>query len=171
MSRCSVLHEFEIRDRVHKLGAHAIEGTALVERKKGVPKGSSMSCPHCQDDARTCRSSPQIVRQPDGRYSFSACLLPLRAMPAGDSSPGDVTLRIMSPQRLTPGAEEVAAAWRGIQERASARRPSGPCGRWRAFASADQRWSEPPKPPANAWVWRCPQGQVFGEKRPWEMEP
>jgi len=30
--------EFEIRDRVHKLGAHAI-GTALNERKKGVTKG------------------------------------------------------------------------------------------------------------------------------------
>jgi hypothetical protein len=30
--------EFEIRDRVHKLGAHAIE-TALNERKKGGTKG------------------------------------------------------------------------------------------------------------------------------------
>jgi hypothetical protein len=30
--------EFEIRDRVHKLGAHAIE-TALNERKKGGIKG------------------------------------------------------------------------------------------------------------------------------------
>jgi hypothetical protein len=30
--------EFEIRDRVHKLGAHAIE-TALSERKKGGTKG------------------------------------------------------------------------------------------------------------------------------------
>jgi plasmid stabilization system protein ParE len=30
--------EFEIRERVHKLGAHAIE-TALNERKKGGTKG------------------------------------------------------------------------------------------------------------------------------------
>jgi plasmid stabilization system protein ParE len=30
--------EFEIRDRVHKIGAHAIE-TALNERKKGGTKG------------------------------------------------------------------------------------------------------------------------------------
>jgi hypothetical protein len=30
--------EFEIRDRVHKLGAHAIE-SALRERKKGGTKG------------------------------------------------------------------------------------------------------------------------------------
>jgi hypothetical protein len=30
--------EFQIRDRVHKLGAHAIE-TALNERKKGGTKG------------------------------------------------------------------------------------------------------------------------------------
>jgi len=30
--------EFEIRDRVHKIGAHAIE-TALEERKKGGTKG------------------------------------------------------------------------------------------------------------------------------------
>jgi hypothetical protein len=30
--------EFEIRDRVHKLGKHAIE-TALNERKKGATKG------------------------------------------------------------------------------------------------------------------------------------
>ena len=30
--------EFEIRDRVHRLGAHAIE-TALNERKKGGTKG------------------------------------------------------------------------------------------------------------------------------------
>jgi len=30
--------EFEIRDRVHKLGAHAIE-TALEERKKRATKG------------------------------------------------------------------------------------------------------------------------------------
>ena len=30
--------EFEIRDRVHKLGAHAIE-SALKERKKGGTKG------------------------------------------------------------------------------------------------------------------------------------
>lgn len=30
--------EFQIRDRVHKLGAHAIE-TALRERKKGGTKG------------------------------------------------------------------------------------------------------------------------------------
>jgi hypothetical protein len=30
--------EFEIRDRVHKLGAHAIE-TALNERKKGGTEG------------------------------------------------------------------------------------------------------------------------------------
>jgi len=30
--------EFEVRDRVHKLGAHAIE-TAINERKKGGTKG------------------------------------------------------------------------------------------------------------------------------------
>jgi hypothetical protein len=30
--------EFEIRDRVHKIGAHALE-TALRERKKGGTKG------------------------------------------------------------------------------------------------------------------------------------
>lgn len=30
--------EYEIRDRVHRLGAHAIQ-TALVERKKGGTKG------------------------------------------------------------------------------------------------------------------------------------
>jgi hypothetical protein len=30
--------EFEIRDRVHKIGAHAME-TALTERKKGGTKG------------------------------------------------------------------------------------------------------------------------------------
>ncbi len=30
--------EFEIRDRVHKIGAHALE-TALEERKKGATKG------------------------------------------------------------------------------------------------------------------------------------
>lgn len=30
--------EFEIRDRVHKIGAHALE-TALKERKKGGTKG------------------------------------------------------------------------------------------------------------------------------------
>ena len=30
--------EFEVRDRVHKLGAYAIE-TALSERKKGATKG------------------------------------------------------------------------------------------------------------------------------------
>lgn len=30
--------EYEIRDRVHELGAHAIQ-TALVERKKGGTKG------------------------------------------------------------------------------------------------------------------------------------
>jgi hypothetical protein len=32
--------EFEIRDRVHKLGAHAIE-SALRERKKGGTKGQA----------------------------------------------------------------------------------------------------------------------------------
>ena len=30
--------EFEVRDRVHKIGAHALE-TALKERKKGGTKG------------------------------------------------------------------------------------------------------------------------------------
>lgn len=30
--------EFEVRDRVHKIGAHALE-TALEERKKGGTKG------------------------------------------------------------------------------------------------------------------------------------
>jgi hypothetical protein len=30
--------EFEVRDRVHKIGAHALE-TALQERKKGGTKG------------------------------------------------------------------------------------------------------------------------------------
>ena len=30
--------EFEIRDRVHQIGAHALE-TALQERKKGATKG------------------------------------------------------------------------------------------------------------------------------------
>jgi len=30
--------EFEIRDRVHRIGAHALE-TALLERKKGGTKG------------------------------------------------------------------------------------------------------------------------------------
>jgi hypothetical protein len=30
--------EFEIRDRVHRIGAHALE-TALAERKKGGTKG------------------------------------------------------------------------------------------------------------------------------------
>jgi hypothetical protein len=30
--------EFEVRDRVHEIGAHAIE-TALQERKKGATKG------------------------------------------------------------------------------------------------------------------------------------
>jgi len=32
--------EFEIRDRVHQIGAHAIE-TALQERKKGGTKGQA----------------------------------------------------------------------------------------------------------------------------------
>ena len=32
--------EFEIRDRVHKIGAHALE-TALEERKKGGTKGQA----------------------------------------------------------------------------------------------------------------------------------
>jgi hypothetical protein len=42
--------EFDVRDRVHKIGAQAIE-TALNERKKGGYKGSSMTCPQCQEAA------------------------------------------------------------------------------------------------------------------------
>lgn len=42
--------EFEIRDRVHKLGAHAIE-TALRERKKGGTEGQARA-------ARTARKQP-----------------------------------------------------------------------------------------------------------------
>jgi hypothetical protein len=42
--------EFEIRERVHKIGAHAIE-TALRERKKGGTEGRARA-------ARTARKRP-----------------------------------------------------------------------------------------------------------------
>src|SRR6516164_3971751 len=46
--------EFEIRDRVHKLGAHAIE-TALKERKKGGTKGRARRV-HTVKNQRTSKN-------------------------------------------------------------------------------------------------------------------
>ena len=161
--------EFEIRDRVHKLGAHAIE-TALVERKKGY-QGSSMSCPHCQDDARFVDHRPKSFVSLMGDIRFRRAYYHCERNASAGFFPWDVTLHL-SPQRLTPGAEGAVTRWRGFK-RASARRPSGPCGRWRAFASLRiNGGAEPPKPPpANAWVHGVVPGSGLWRKTPLGMEP
>jgi hypothetical protein len=54
--------EFEIRDRVHKVGAHALE-TALAERKKGGTKGRARPVPTARNrpvSTNTARNRPSV---------------------------------------------------------------------------------------------------------------
>ena len=74
--------EFEVRDRVHKIGAKALE-TALDERKKGGIKGPAMSCPHCHESARFVSYRPKTVQSLVGTFSPGSGLLPLPSCGAG----------------------------------------------------------------------------------------
>ena len=65
--------EFEVRDRVHKIGAKAIE-TALNERKKGDIKGRALSC-----STVTRRLARRLPPQGHALVCFRADLDPRRA--------------------------------------------------------------------------------------------
>jgi hypothetical protein len=51
--------EFEVRDRVHRLGAHVLQ-TALAERKKGGTKGA---VPPARTAAKRPSASPSAARR------------------------------------------------------------------------------------------------------------
>src|ERR1700694_282866 len=73
--------EFEVRDRVHKIGAHAIE-TALEERKKGGTKGRQ--CPALA--ARNQRNSRGIVTRTSSvcwaRFASGVATIPVGTVKA-----------------------------------------------------------------------------------------
>ena len=56
--------EFEVRDRVHKIGAKAVE-TALNERKRGIPRVQH-ELPDLPRPEQVSGSSGQDLRLPDG---------------------------------------------------------------------------------------------------------
>jgi hypothetical protein len=94
--------EFQIRDAVHRIGARALDA-ALSERKKGY-QGSSVSCPHCCEDAkfvgyRTCRPTCLF-----GKIVYERAYYHCRHCKSG-WFPTDVEFGI--DDRQTPGAREV----------------------------------------------------------------
>ena len=73
--------EFEVRDRVHKIGAKAIE-TAIDQRKKGVPRVEP-DLPPLPRRRPLRRLSSQGAAQSAGGDPSWAGLLPLPTVPSG----------------------------------------------------------------------------------------
>lgn len=131
--------------------------------KKGY-QGSSVSCPHCQEASRFVNYRPKTVvsllgevRLERGYYSCKAC--------RQGHFPWDAVLRL-SPQRLTPAAEEVTAL-AGTQE------SFGRAATWTLPKMAGLRLSESTvERTSEAAGQRLGQalvaGAVFGEKRTWD---
>ena len=103
--------EFEIRERVHRIGL-CDRSRCRPAEKRGYT-GSSMTCPHCGESARFVEYRDKdvvsllgLVRLSRGYYHCRRC--------HGGHFPWDEVLRLR-PQRLSPGAEEVVCL-AGIQE-------------------------------------------------------
>ena len=76
--------EFEIRDRVHKLGAYALPTT--LSGKRGY-QGSSLSCPHCHTGPGSSSIAPRASSAWSATCVFGAPTT-IAAVPAGSFSLG-----------------------------------------------------------------------------------
>jgi hypothetical protein len=155
--------EFEVRDRVHAIGVYALE-TALRERKKWGYQGSSTACPHCGDSARFVEYRPKgfvsllgELRLSRGYYHCGHC--------GHGHFPWDATLRL-SPQRLTPGAQEVVCL-AGIQESfgKAAERTLWKLAGLRLSESTGERATEAAGTRLGE---RLQAGAVFGQRQAWD---
>ncbi len=79
--------EFEVRDRVHQMGAEAIETAARAAEKRGY-RASSVSCPKCQECRSVRRIPDQDARQLARVDSSAEGLLSLQNLPQGLLSVG-----------------------------------------------------------------------------------
>ncbi|MCC7086651.1 MAG: hypothetical protein IT427_16755 [Pirellulales bacterium] len=114
--------EYELRDRVHHLGAKSLEAAADERQKKGGYEGASLVCPHCQQDARFVNRRPKRATTLLGsirfRRPYDHCARCGRGL-----FPWDQTLGVDG-RGFTPAAQELvrpsnkwrcpmgAAAWR-----------------------------------------------------------
>ena len=74
--------EFEVRDRVHQIGAKALADRSGRAEKRGY-QGSSLSCPHCHESARFVEISAQDGPESGRDVPAGTGLLPLPVLRHG----------------------------------------------------------------------------------------
>ena len=98
--------EFEVRDRVHRIGAKATQA-ALDGRKKGGYVGSSTACPHCREAAKFQRWQAKTFVSVLGEVRCERAYYHCPRCKKGHC-PWEAALRVGATD-LTPGAQEAVS--------------------------------------------------------------